>query len=152
MEEVYISIGSNLEPKKNIKKAKKELKKYFKCYFSKTYPYKSMGFKGPDFLNLVAKFFTNLDAIEVQKIFSKIETLLGRGENQHGFSNRVIDIDILLFGNKVLEEGRRSLPHKNLNDCRFVLEPLVELSPNEKHPVHKKTFKEILDNIDQQSF
>ena len=38
---------------------------------------------------------------------------------------------------------------KNLNDCRFVLEPLVELSPNENHPVHKKTFKEILDNIDQ---
>ena len=149
MEEVYISIGSNLEPKKNIKKAKKELKKYFKCYFSKTYPYKSMGFKGPDFLNLVAKFSTNLDLIEVQKIFSKIETLLGRGENQHGFSNRVIDIDILLFGNKVLDEGRRSLPHKNLNDCRFVLEPLVELSPNENHPIHKKTFKEILDNIDQ---
>ncbi|SVA19209.1 uncharacterized protein METZ01_LOCUS72063 [marine metagenome] len=149
MEEVYIGIGSNLEPIKNIKKAKKELKKYFKCYFSKTYPYKSMGFKGPDFLNLVAKFSTNLDLIEVQKIFSKIETLLGRGENQHGLSNRVIDIDILLFGNKVLDEGRRSLPHKNLNDCRFVLEPLVELSPNENHPIHKKTFKEILDNIDQ---
>jgi len=149
MEEVYIGIGSNLEPIKNIKKVKKELKKYFKCYFSKTYPYKSMGFKGPDFLNLVAKFSTNLDLIEVQKIFSKIETLLGRGENQHGLSNRVIDIDILLFGNKVLDEGRRSLPHKNLNDCRFVLEPLVELSPNENHPVHKKTFKEILDNIDQ---
>lgn len=149
MEEVYIGIGSNLEPIKNIKKVKKELKKYFKCYFSKTYPYKSMGFKGPDFLNLVAKFSTNLDLIEVQKIFSKIETFLGRGENQHGLSNRVIDIDILLFGNKVLDEGRRSLPHKNLNDCRFVLEPLVELSPNENHPVHKKTFKEILDNIDQ---
>ena len=53
MSEVFISIGSNIEPEKNIKEAKKELVKLFKCTFSKNYSYPAQGFKGNDFTNLV---------------------------------------------------------------------------------------------------
>ena len=73
---------------------------------------------------------------------------MGRKENQRGLSDRVIDLDILIFGD-LIKQGEKPLPHRNLKDCIFVLEPLVELSPNEIHPIHKKTFKEILDNINQ---
>ena len=52
------------------------------------------------------------------------------------------------FGD-LTKQGKKPLPQRNLEDCIFVLEPLVELSPKEVHPVQKKTFKEILDNIDQ---
>ena len=60
MEKVYIGIGSNIKPKENIKKVKNKIEKYFHCNFSETYKYKSAGFEGYDFLNLVACFFTDL--------------------------------------------------------------------------------------------
>ena len=105
-----------------------------------------MGFNGPEFINLVVKFRTNLPFKEVEEILSKIEISLGRNEGQRGFSNRVIDLDILLFGSLVIE-GKKSLPHKNLDSSLFVLEPLVELAADRIHPISKKTFKEILDNL-----
>ena len=89
---------------------------------------------------------TNLPFKEVEEILSKIEISLGRNEGQRGFSNRVIDLDILLFGSLVIE-GKKSLPHKNLDSSLFVLEPLVELAADRIHPISKKTFKEILDNL-----
>ncbi len=146
-QKVYIGVGSNIEPEINIKRSKKNLLEYFNCKFSKTYQYAAEGFKGADFLNLVAEFYTDLGLEEVQAILNKIEIDMGRNEDQRGFSDRVIDLDILIFGD-VVKQGKKSLPHRNLKDSIFVLEPLVELSPNEIHPVQEKTFKEILDNID----
>ena len=145
---VYIGVGSNIEPEININRSKKQLLQYFDCKFSKTYKYAAIGFKGAEFLNLVAKFYTDLDLQKVQEILARIEKDIGRKENQRGLSNRVIDLDILMFGD-LIKQGKKPLPHRNLEDCIFVLEPLVELSPKEVHPVQKKTFKEILDNIDQ---
>ncbi len=146
MKEVYVGIGSNIEPKTYINKVKKELQDYFECIFSDNYKYDPVGFNGPEFINLVVKFRTNLPFKEVEEILSKIEISLGRNEGQRGFSNRVIDLDILLFGSLVIE-GKKSLPHKNLDSSLFVLEPLVELAADQIHPISKKTFKEILDNL-----
>ena len=144
MEKVYIGIGSNIKPRENIKKVKNKIENYFHCNFSKTYKYKSEGFEGNDFLNLVACFFTDLKQEELLQILSKIEKDLGRDKDQRGYSNRVIDIDLLLFGNKISYERGKFLPHKNIENCRFVLEPLAELSGDEVHPVHNKSFKQML--------
>ena len=144
MEKVYIGIGSNIKPKENIKKVKNKIEKYFHCNFSETYKYKSAGFEGYDFLNLVACFFTDLKQEELLQILSKIEKDLGRDEDQRGYSNRVIDIDLLLFGNKINYERDKFLPHKNIENCRFVLEPLADLAGDEIHPVHNKSFKQML--------
>ena len=97
-----------------------------------------------DFLNLVACFFTDLKQEELLQILSKIEKDLGRDEDQRGYSNRVIDIDLLLFGNKISYERDKFLPHKNIENCRFVLEPLAELAGDAIHPVHNKSFKQML--------
>ena len=60
MKEVYVGIGSNIEPKTYINKVKKELQNYFECTFSDNYKYDPVGFNGPEFINLVVKFTTNL--------------------------------------------------------------------------------------------
>ena len=146
MQEVYLSVGSNIEPLKNIEKVKKKLRESFNCRFSKVYEYQAVGFDGPDFLNFVVNFFTDFQVEEVEKVISRIEEEMGRQEEQRGFSNRIIDIDLLLFGD-LISENTKNIPHRNLKDCIFVLEPLVELSPNAVHPINKKTFKEILNNL-----
>ena len=85
MSEVFISIGSNIEPEKNIREAKKELAKLFKCTFSKNYFYPAQGFKGKDFTNLVGFFSTNIEAIKLKK-----NTKGHRSENrQRCFTSRI---------------------------------------------------------------
>ena len=97
MEQVYISIGSNIDPKNNISLAKSKLKKVFTCIFSDTFHSRSSGFQGEDFSNLVAGFQTTLDPLKVKEVLKQIEKEMGRDDYQKGMANRVIDLDLLLF-------------------------------------------------------
>tara|TARA_B100001250_G_scaffold189500_1_gene162785 strand:- start:1720 stop:2175 length:456 start_codon:yes stop_codon:yes gene_type:complete len=146
MPEVFISIGSNIEPEKNIKEAKLELEKIFKCKFSKNYFYPAQGFKGKDFTNLVGFFSTKIEVIKLKKILKDIEKKIGRDSSQAGFSDRTIDIDIILYGDLVIELKEMTLPSPEIKSCLYVLEPLVEMAGNRKHPVTRETYSDILDN------
>jgi len=59
------------------------------------------------------------------------------------YSDRLIDIDLLLYGDKVLQDERLIVPHPLMTDRKFVLEPLAEIAPDVVHPVFHKTIKEL---------
>ena len=147
MHQVFVSIGSNINPKENIKIAKGFLNKLFDCKYSNLYNTKAEGFEGNDFINCVVGFETNLLATELQKHLKKIELKMGRTENQKGMSNRVIDLDMILYGDNVFQEDDTDIPSKDIEDYLFVLEPLAEIAGELRHPVSKIPFSELLKKL-----
>jgi 2-amino-4-hydroxy-6-hydroxymethyldihydropteridine diphosphokinase len=97
----------------------------------------------PWFLNLVLEVETDLFPMQLLARLQKIEAELGR-KRLVAKGPRTIDIDILLFGNFVMETERLTIPHPRLTERRFVLEPLVELAPELRHPVSRRTMRELL--------
>ena len=147
MHQVFVSIGSNIDPKENIKIAKGYLDKLFDCISSRVYKTKAHGFEGNDFINCVVGFETNLLVSELQKHLKQIELKMGRTKDQKGMSNRVIDLDIILYGNHVYEEDDFDIPSKDIEDYLFVLEPLTEIAGELCHPVSKIPFSELLKQL-----
>ena len=95
------------------------------------------------FLNLVAEAETELFPRQMLGRIVKIERELGRRRIiQNG--PRTIDIDILFFGNAVVQTGELIIPHPRFAERRFVLAPLVELAPDLRDPVSRKTMRELL--------
>ena len=97
----------------------------------------------PWFLNCVASIETTKTPRELLKFALSIEATMGR-LRMRAKGPRKIDIDVLLFGDRVLEEPGLTIPHPALHQRRFVLEPLVEIAPEARHPVLKKTARELL--------
>ena len=147
MHQVFVSIGSNINPKENIKIAKGFLNKLFDCKYSSLYNTNAEGFEGNDFINCVVGFETNLLATELQKHLKKIELKMGRTENQKGMSNRVIDLDMILYGDNVFQEDDIDIPSKGIEDYLFVLEPLAEIAGDLKHPISKRSFSSMLKHL-----
>ena len=147
MSKVYISIGSNLNAEENIALAKFELKKLFNCSFSDTFNSKAIGFSGNDFLNLVAGFTYESNPYVLKKILKDIEIKMGRDSDQKGMSDRVIDLDLILFGKLIIQNEVLSLPSKDIEKHLFVLEPLSQIAGNEIHPLLNISFKEMLTKI-----
>jgi 2-amino-4-hydroxy-6-hydroxymethyldihydropteridine diphosphokinase len=147
MHQVFVSIGSNIDPKENIKIAKDYLDKLFDCISSRIYETKAHGFEGNDFINCVVGFETNLLVSELQKHLKQIELKMGRTKDQKGMSNRVIDLDIILYGDHVLEEDNLDIPSKDIENYLFILEPLAEIAGELLHPVSKITFSELLKKL-----
>ena len=100
------------------------------------------------FLNQVIQIETNLSPQEFLSFIQSIESDIGRTKKHH-WGHREIDIDILLYGNKVIELPELTIPHRHMNDRQFVLVPLLEIEPHLKDPVSGKTYKYILENINR---
>ena len=147
MHQVFVSIGSNINPKENIKIAKGFLNQLFDCEYSSLYNTNAVGFKGNDIINCVVGFKTNLLVSELQKHLKQIELKMGRTKDQKGMSNRVIDLDIILYGNHVFEEDDFDIPSKEMEDYLFVLEPLAEIAGELRHPVSKIPFSKLLKQL-----
>lgn len=84
----------------------------------------------PDFVNTALKVRTTLEPIDLLDLCKRIERDLGRDQDAERHAPRVIDIDVLLVGDKVLEHDRLNLPHREIGTRRFVLTPLLELDPD----------------------
>lgn len=98
----------------------------------------------PAFLNQVIEISTSLPPEDLLRIILNIEHDLGRVRYER-WGARVIDIDILYFGQTVMDSARLTLPHPRIQDRRFVLAPLVEIAPNFLHPVLQKTSSRLLE-------
>ena len=144
MHQVFVSIGSNINPKENIKIAMGFLDKLFDCIYSKLYETNAEGFEGNNFINCVAGFKTNLLATELRKHLKQIELKMGRTQDQKGMSNRVIDLDIILYGDQVIEDDDFDIPSKDIENYLFVLEPLAEIAGARHHPILNNTYSEML--------
>ncbi|MFA6085992.1 2-amino-4-hydroxy-6-hydroxymethyldihydropteridine diphosphokinase [Mucilaginibacter sp.] len=91
----------------------------------------------PDYLNQVVQLNTDLSAKIVLERILDIEIMLGRKRDVK-WGSRIIDIDILFYGDNIINEPGLIVPHPELHNRRFTLEPLVELAPDFIHPILKK--------------
>tara|TARA_Y200000002_G_scaffold348884_1_gene325150 strand:+ start:19 stop:495 length:477 start_codon:yes stop_codon:yes gene_type:complete len=145
MKEITISLGSNISPEDNLKEASFFISKKFKnVKFSKIYSSKSEGFEGKDFLNQVILCDTELDFEQVIDLLKKIEVSMGRKKEKIKFSDRLIDLDLLTYGEEIIKNNGQEVPHKDIEKYPFVLVPLVEICPSKIHPLNRLTFKEML--------
>ena len=144
MTQAYISIGSNIEAKKNIAKVKKELNQLFTCVFSDNFYTQAEGYEGKDFINLVAGFETSLDAVKLTQTLKTLEKKMGRESNQKGMHDRVIDLDLILLGDLIVQDQDINLPSNDIENYLFVLEPLAQIAKEKLHPVFNISFEEML--------
>ena len=153
----YIGLGSNLGDKeKNIKKALQLLAaaKYIKIFRSssiiETKPLAEK--KQRNYLNCVVQIKTNLKADKLLKVLKKIEASLGRKESKEKWSSRTIDLDILLFGNKIVRKKELVIPHRQVHLRSFVLAGLCELDSQLIHPVLKESVSVLYSRLNGKDF
>lgn len=157
MHKVYIGLGSNLgDKKRNIKKSID----FINCKIGKVlcrsslYETEPVGFDSEnEFINAACVVETTLLPMQVLEISQAIEMMMGRKSKSFNsvYSDRLIDIDILMYDDVVLESDRLVLPHPYFHKRLFVLAPLAEIAPHIMHPVLKKSIdtlnKELMKNI-----
>lgn len=144
MTRCYISIGSNIDRDINIPSSLRALKKHFgDLIVSSIYESEAVGFKGANFYNLVVGFDTELDVTSVAKILKQIELDHGRIRESKKFSARTLDLDLLLYDDLIIEEGRLQLPRKEIDEYAFVLEPLAEIAPDQKHLISHISYQDL---------
>ena len=100
----------------------------------------------PWFLNCAITVDTDKTPKELLAGILNIEQQMGRRRAQKK-GPRIIDIDILLFGNSIVEDPGLTIPHPAMDKRRFVLQPLAEIAPNVRHPVFKQTIRELRDAL-----
>ena len=146
---IYLGLGTNQGDKEeNLKRAIEMLSLALGTYtslssFIETEPW---GFESQNsFLNCVVAFRTTLPPMELLETTEKIERELGRTAKSNGgvYHDRIIDIDILLYGNEIINTERLTVPHPLMHERDFVLTPLCEIAPQAIHPVIGKSIAEI---------
>lgn len=142
MPQVYVSLGSNIEPEANLCTCLGALQQAFGLLHCSTiYQTAAIGFAGEPFLNAVVSFNTELSSAELKAWLKQLEAQQGRVSSQQPFSARTLDLDLLLYADLIQPEQK--LPHPDILQYNFVLQPLAELAPEHKHPLLGKTFTEL---------
>ena len=101
----------------------------------------------PAFLNAVMTVDTNLEPTALLKKLREIEHHQGRPSIRERWQARTLDLDILLFGERVVEEPGLKIPHAEMHRRKFVLEPLCEIAPDAMHPVLKKSVRQLFEAL-----
>ncbi|WP_223034761.1 2-amino-4-hydroxy-6-hydroxymethyldihydropteridine diphosphokinase [Hanstruepera marina] len=152
---VYISLGSNQGDRlRNLQLAVDAIFKRIGNIqlIAKVYNTPALGFEGSDFLNTCLVAFTEMDAPTVLEHLLNIETKMGRERSKSGgYESRTIDLDVLLFNDEVIHSKTLTVPHPQIPNRRFVLQPLYEIAPKKVHPVLKETISELLKNSSDDS-
>ncbi len=108
------------------------------------------GIEQDDFLNGVCHIRTIMSPEELLKYLHELEQKAGRVRDVH-WGPRTLDLDILLYDDLVYESPDLIIPHVDMENRVFVLKPLCELAPNLRHPVYKKTMRQLLDALDERT-
>ncbi|MCC8155402.1 MAG: 2-amino-4-hydroxy-6-hydroxymethyldihydropteridine diphosphokinase [Tannerellaceae bacterium] len=157
MAEVFLSLGTNLGDKENnLSDAIEQIKKQIGDIISQSafYITEPWGFQSVhSFLNAVILINTPFSPQATLQKSQQIERKMGRKAKSHNgtYTDRIIDIDILLYNNEIIQEEGLIIPHPHMEKRLFVMKPLTEITPDRIHPVLKKTFRELLEDIQSSS-
>jgi 2-amino-4-hydroxy-6-hydroxymethyldihydropteridine diphosphokinase len=149
MPTAYIALGANLGDRaRQIRAAADRLRAtpgIVSVALSPLLEYPAVGGPGnsPPFLNAAAEVRTTLSPRELLDRLLEIERAMGRVREEK-WGPRTIDLDLLLYEDRILQEPGLDLPHPRLHERRFVLEPLAQVAPQAVHPVLRRTIAELL--------
>ncbi len=144
MPRIFVGIGSNIEPEKNIRGAVRALRDaYGAVVLSRVYESTTQGFSGDNFYNLVAAFDSAESVEAVKARLAAIETAHGRARGDRRLASRTLDLDLLLYDNAVVHRAGIDLPRADIREYAFVLAPLAEIAPNLRHPETGESYKEM---------
>jgi 2-amino-4-hydroxy-6-hydroxymethyldihydropteridine diphosphokinase len=150
MPNIYVAIGSNVDPEENLAKAQRELLRVFPdARFSCWYRNRAVGFDGDDFVNGVAGFSSDLPVHAVVERLHEIETLCGRPREAPRWAPRTMDLDVLLYDGLICDELKLKLPRPDLLRRAYMLGPLAELAPDVIHPTVGLTIGRLWQDFDR---
>ena len=140
----WLGLGSNVNADAHIRAGISALENDFKNVgLSPVYSSTAVGFDGDDFINLVARVETELHPLELREYLRKLEDRFGRKRNVAKFSDRSLDIDILLYDDLVLLSPVLEIPRAEILKFSHVLKPLMDLEPGLIHPVERRSMADI---------
>lgn len=141
---VWLGLGSNMEPEKHIPEAVRDLATVFgELQVSPVYESEAIGFSGDNFLNLVVGIRTNCSPRELVTQLRQVEERHGRQRSDEKFLSRTLDIDLLTYGDQVVNDGPIQLPRDEILRFAFVLLPLSDVAGSEVHPTTGSTYNQL---------
>lgn len=149
MKDVYVAAGSNVEPEKYLARALRELAAaYGPLTLSPAYRNQAVGFEGADFINLVVGFRTEDEVAAVRRQLQKVEAACDRPVDAPKWAPRTMDLDILLFGDRVSDEPGLKIPRPDLIKRPYMLKPIADIAPDVLHPTLGKTMRELWESFE----
>jgi len=135
MSQVFVAIGSNIDPAVRVPQAARALKQRFlDVRFSRCYSNPAFGFEGADFVNAVVGFTTTLPIDELLRALREIEAQCGRAADDPRWEPRAMDLDLLLYDDLVGTGPGYTLPRPDLLKRIYMLGPLAQLAPDLLYP------------------
>lgn len=149
MDRIFIGIGSNIEPETNVERALEIISDQFTIVGISTF-YQTEPIERPEqenYYNGVIEISADFSPVRLHEILTDIEIDLGRIRTPDKFAPRTIDLDILIYGNIVIENGRILIPDPDVLTRSFISHPIAELAPEFQHPITGKKFSEIANGM-----
>jgi 2-amino-4-hydroxy-6-hydroxymethyldihydropteridine diphosphokinase len=144
MSTAWLGLGSNVDADSNIRAGICGLEEAFEnVSLSPAYASTAVGFEGDDFINLVARVETSMHPLELRDFLRDLEDRYGRKRDVPKFSDRSLDIDILLYDDLVVLSPLLEIPRAEILKFSHVLKPLADLDPDLVHPTELLTMAEI---------
>jgi 2-amino-4-hydroxy-6-hydroxymethyldihydropteridine diphosphokinase len=149
MPQVYVAAGSNIDPQTHLARAQTQLaRKFGALNVSPWYRNAAVGFAGEDFVNFVFGFDTTLSVHDTQAQLREVEALCGRPPNAPKWAARAMDLDILLYGDLVVDEPQLKLPRPDLLVRPYMLGPLADIAPQLRHPTAGRSIAQLWEEFD----
>jgi 2-amino-4-hydroxy-6-hydroxymethyldihydropteridine diphosphokinase len=148
VERIYVGFGSNVDRRDNVAGGLGALAERFGALTVSTiYACPAVGFDGDDFYNGVVAFDSDEPVAAVHAALRRIEARFGRDRRQPRYAARSLDLDLLLFGDRIVRQDGLVLPRPEIERMAFVLAPLAELALDRLHPVRREPFTQLWANF-----
>ena len=149
MARVFVSVGSNVDPEANVRRAMRLLQRELGIRAVSTF-YRTPALNrpaDPPFVNGVVEVGDALGPLEVKKRLRQIEQALGRERTADRFAPRTVDLDLIIYGDEVMSSDELKLPHPDIVERPFVAIPLLELAPDLILPDSRRPLRSVVSSL-----